>query len=145
MEARKDRDVRRQDRLHSGDVAEGEVVLDVTPLLGTWVNTNSASRGIEKVILSTRGDALTVHTFGACDPAPHDWGESAAETTYADSIRSREGIAFTALYNFGFMTSHLQANINKGLLIIAGFHTFKADSGRSNYISREFFHPAASQ
>jgi hypothetical protein len=40
------------------------------------------------------------------------------------------------------MTALLEANLSKGLLIIACLKTFRDESGRSNYFSREFFRRA---
>ncbi len=132
--------MRTRDRVEPRAAPTGAVALDVTPFLGTWLNTNSATRGIAKIILENRGNTLTVHAFAACEPAPCDWGEIQAETIYADRILSHKGIAFTALYDLGFMESHLQANVNQGLLVVASLTTFQDGSGRSNYFSREFFH-----
>ena len=49
---------------------------------------------------------------------------------------------FLAVYDFDFMQMSLAANMNKGLLIIASYNTFRDGSGRSNYFSREFFYRA---
>ena len=113
--------------------------LDPTPLLGSWLNTNSASSGMAKVVLGTHEGALTVRVFGADKPAPRDWGEVTGEV-YAKSFDSQEGTAFSALYDFGFMESQLQANVKQGVLVIASFVQFKDDSGRANYFVREFYY-----
>jgi hypothetical protein len=130
--------VKAEDRLDAQSASGG--ALDCSPLVGTWVNTRSDTRGIVKVVLGARDGALTVRAFGVCDPSPCDWGEVQADVIYADNIRSQKAIAFTAFYDFGFMESYLQANVSMGLLIIAGFNIFKDGSGRSNYFSREFYH-----
>jgi hypothetical protein len=51
-------------------------------------------------------------------------------------------LVFFAVYDFDFMRMFLAANMNKGLLIIASYNTFRDGSGRSNYFSREFFYRA---
>jgi len=122
----------------AGRRAEGEV--DLSAFAGAWLNTNHATRGIVKIVLSIRGRDLMVQVFGACDPAPCSWGEVRAEAAYANSISAREGAGFTALYDFGFMETQLQANLNQGLLVVGSFNRFKDESGRSDYFSREFFH-----
>lgn len=113
--------------------------LQLDPLPGIWLNTNSASRGIVKVIITTRGPKLGVRVFGAGDPAPHDWGELEAEHVYANNISSHTAAGFTAWYRFDFSETLLQANWNQGLLVLASFTSFKDGSNRSNYFSREFF------
>ena len=116
--------------------------IDLFPLLGTWINTNNQTRGITRVIVGTEDRDLTVQVFGACYPGFSDWGEVKAEVVYANSVRSHEAMAFSALYDFGSMEVHLEANLSLGLLVVAGLNTFKDASGRSNYFSREFFYHA---
>ena len=125
--------VRAKDRLP----ARGPI--DLAPMLGTWLNTNTASRGIVKVILSDDEGALVVHAFGACDPAPCDWGPASEVVACAARPDSQKPMGFTARYDFGFLTMRLEANLSRGLLIIASFNTFHDDSGRSDFFSREFF------
>lgn len=109
------------------------------PLLGTWLNTNAASKGITTAILSRQSGSITVRIVAAGDPSPHDWGESAASLFAADAS-STEAMAFSAFYDFGFMETQLQAHVRQGVLIIAKFDRFKDSSGRSNYFSKEFFY-----
>ncbi|HEV3317478.1 MAG TPA: hypothetical protein VG488_10930 [Candidatus Angelobacter sp.] len=114
-------------------------VLEMHRLVGTWINTNHASRGIAKVILIAADGRLFVHVFGACDPTPCHWGEVEADDLYSDSIGSQSASAFTAQYRFDFAETRLQANWNQGLLVVGSFSTFTDGSKRSNYFSREFF------
>jgi hypothetical protein len=108
-------------------------------LLGVWVNTNSTTRGIAKVILTARENQVVLRAFGRHDPETCDWGEVSA-SIFASDINSTEAMAWSAFYEFGFMDTHLQAHIRQGVLIIAKFDRFKDDSGRSNYFSKEFFY-----
>ncbi|WP_089933473.1 hypothetical protein [Candidatus Entotheonella palauensis] len=120
-------------------VSDTPDALDPTSLLGTWMNTNGASGGMAKVILTLKDGALTVRVIGADEPEPHDWGEITA-AVYAKSVDSKDGMAFSATYDFGFMATHLQVNVKQGVLVIASFTRFKDDSGRANYFVREFFY-----
>ena len=113
--------------------------LDLSPFEGTWLNTNSATRGVLKLLLSIRNGDLIVQGFGECERSPCDWGEVRAEAVYSGSIDSQEPVAFAAFYDFGFMETHIQANLNQGLLVVGFFNTFKDGSNRSDYFSREFF------
>ena len=108
-------------------------------LLGTWVNTNSATRGIVKVVLTASDGKVVLKVFGSCDPDPYDWGEVNA-SIFASDIHSNEATAWSAFCEFGFMDIHLQAHIRQGVLIIAKFDRFKDESGRVNYFSKEFFY-----
>ncbi|MEO8496297.1 MAG: hypothetical protein ABI614_14600, partial [Planctomycetota bacterium] len=92
-----------QDRLPApGDSDDGEPT-DSTPLLGTWINTNEATRGITQAVLTRNDHDLSLRVFGAADPEPHDWGEVKVIAQFADGLGSRRAIAFTAEYEFGFL------------------------------------------
>ena len=108
-------------------------------LAGEWLNTNSAARGITRIVLAVEGGELVMRAFGACEPSPCDWGE-VATCFFAKERCYYESMAFTALYDFGFMESQLLAHVKLGVLVVAKFDRFKDGSGRSNYFSREFFY-----
>ena len=114
--------------------------LDLAPLVGTWIATDETTGGIVKVLVSEIDGGLAVHAFGACEPEPCDWGRAATAEAYATSPAARDATGFTAHYDFGFLRTRLEANLGKGLLIIAAFNTFHDESGRADYFSRTFFH-----
>ena len=127
------------------DQLEGKVAQQVnagvnpSPLVGTWLNTDKATPGIVKLVLLNQEGALIVHAFGSCSPTPCDWGEVEA-AVYSSGVSSQEGMAFTASYEFGFMATILAVYLKSGILVLDSFNTFKDDSGRCNYFSREFFY-----
>ncbi len=49
-------------------------------------------------------------------------------------------MALAADFDFGFMIAETYLRVNKGVLVIVLFVTFRDDSGRSNYLNREFFY-----
>jgi len=112
--------------------------LDPGPLLGTWHNTNPRSRGILRIDLELHEGAFTVRVQGAGSPAPIDWGTIGGEP-FAHDVAARAAIAWSALFDLGFLRIHLQANIKQGVLVVASFNEFVDDSGRTNYFTREFF------
>ena len=116
------------------------VSADLTPLLGTWINTNEATRGITSAVLTRNCGHLTLRVFGAAEPQAQDWGEVRVNELFADGIRSYSAISFIARYDFGFLETELQANLSKGLLIMTSLNTFKDGSARSDYFSREYFY-----
>lgn len=122
-----------------GPVPPGSV--DPTPFLGDWLSTNSATRGIARLKVAGDDDGLIIHGFGACPPSLVDWS-TARGKVFADGVTSKRGLAFNALYDFGFKETYLQAKVKKGVLVVANLNKFKDDSGRSNYFSREFFYRA---
>jgi hypothetical protein len=122
--------------------APGEVLatkLDLSSLIGRWKNTNSATRGISEIIISEDGENLRVQTLGACASGPRDWGEGRA-TTYAYSVAGDIVAGFELTYDFGAQETLVTAIHNRGVLVIHAYHRFKNGSGRSNFISKEFFH-----
>ncbi len=129
-----------QDRPQPGSETGRSEPADAAPLLGTWINTNVATTGITKAVVTPVNGDLTLRVFGAGEPEQHDWGEAKVKTVFADSIGSERAISFTAEYDFGFLETELQTNLAKGLLIITSLNTFKDGSSRSDYFSREYFY-----
>lgn len=122
--------------------ASGEALvaeLDLSSLIGRWKNTNSATRGISEIIISEDGKNLRVQTFGAGASGPRDWGERQA-TTYAYGVSGNIVAGFELTYDFGSQETLVSAIHNRGVLVIHSYHRFKDGSGRSNFISKEFFH-----
>lgn len=132
--------VKLEDRVDLPPVDVNTEALRPDRLSGDWRNTDSASLGIGRIIIEARGPALFVRAFGAGDPEPFDWGEAPAGHLYANSISSNLAAGFTARYRRDSSETHLQANWNQGLLVLASFTTFTDGSLRSNTFSREFFH-----
>jgi hypothetical protein len=121
----------------SGGVQTAPVDLD--KLTGLWMNTNRATQVIRELTLTKAGKAYELHAFGA--GAPRDWGKVVV-IPHAGDVDAHDAAGFFAVYDFDFMEMFLAANVNKGLLIIASYNTFRDGSGRSNYFSREFFYRA---
>jgi hypothetical protein len=117
--------------------ARGSIAAE--PLLGTWLNTNTATRGLPKTVLAAKENGIVLRVFAAGSQQMVDWGETAAGIFAADALAT-EAMAFSAFYDFGFMETQLQGHVRQGVLIIAKFDRFKDDSGRSNYFSKEFFY-----
>ena len=113
--------------------------VDPSALVGAWVSTNRATRGIIKLILAHTEGRFTVQAFGALPDAANDWGEVEA-CAFAGGIELRDGIGFKAFYDFGFMETALAAYLNKRILVVDSYNTFKDDSGRCNYFFRDHFY-----
>lgn len=127
-------------RLEEQAEAQGPVAAE--PLLGTWFNTNTATRGIAKTVLSVSDSGIVLRVFAAGIRQVVDWGETPACIFAADALAT-DAMAFSAFYDFDFMETRLQGHVRQGILIIAKFDRFKDDSGRSNYFSKEFFYREA--
>jgi hypothetical protein len=120
----------------------------VTPslekLFGRWLNTNRETRGIAECTIARHGDEVSVSVVGVGDDARG--GRIAWPTVTAQPLANLEEEAgqrtgaLMATFEFGFMRVETHIRINKGVLVIVLFVTFLDDSGRSNYLNREFFY-----
>lgn len=109
-----------------------------TPIVGTWKNRNAATRGIVSIVISEANGVLAVHAYGACVPAPCDWGEVAG-IAYSLSVNGGVIRAFTAQYTRDFVTTILTGYLDNASLRVSAFDAFHYGSGRSNYFSTETF------
>lgn len=118
-------------------LAEAGGVLSLKNLVGKWNNCDKNTRGVVRVVLGTKGSALTVQVFGACTPTPCDWGVVAG-IAYGESVVATEAIAFSARYTFSFKEAIVTGHLDNGTLILETYNKFTDASGRSNYYSREY-------
>ena len=119
---------------------KGPSMVDPTPFVGTWINTNDSARHkIARVVISIKDGSLVVHAYGDCSPDLCDWGEVVADV-FAENISAHEAMSLSAVYDFGYVEAYLQSNLKHGTLVIATCNKFKDDNGRSNYYTREFFY-----
>jgi hypothetical protein len=119
--------------------AESSGVLEPAPLVGIWFATDKDAIGVVRVELRQQDGTLFVRVLGVDPEEPVDWGEVEA-LPYGTSVSATGAIAFTAMFDFGFLVTILAARVSGGILTLDTFNTFTDSSGRSNYFSREFFH-----
>jgi hypothetical protein len=145
------RDAAAADRVDRGDIAHRSAAparaVDPSPLVGTWVSFDAATRGLVRVVVARRGGRLAVRAFGASSPAPQDWGEVEGDAFAGavGGVESAAAVGFTARYRFGFVDVLLAAYLNRRLLVVDCYSVFGDGSGRSSYFSRDhFYQPAES-
>jgi hypothetical protein len=114
------------------------VPVDVSGLLGTWVNSNPETNGIARMSMKEAGGRLVLEVRAIGPGGLISWGEAAVEV-FTSSPSSRVAAGFACLYDFGFAETRLQAMILKGLAVLAQFHRFKDASGRADFFVREYF------
>jgi hypothetical protein len=114
--------------------------LETSTMVRSWRNTNPATQGITRVEIRSVEGKLRITIEGAARGTPFHWGEIEIAAVYAENPSSGKGMAFSARYDFGFLETLVEGNVNAGLLVLAAFHTFRDGSHRANYFSREFFH-----
>lgn len=112
--------------------------LDLAAFSGAWTSSDPQTRGVARLDLAVRDGEVLGRIWGAGANGPVDWGESRAEALYADAVTSRTGAGFLLHYDFGFLTSHVEANLKLGVAVLCVYHTFRDRSGRHGYFFREF-------
>jgi len=112
-------------------------------LSGRWLNTNRDTRGISECVVTQDGEGITVSITAVGDNEPEPW--PIARATILANLEEEAGqrtIALLAKFDLDYMTADTHVRVNKGVLVIVLYFTFHDDSGRSNYLTREFFYRA---
>ena len=112
-------------------------------LSGRWLNTNRDTRGISECVVTQDGEGITVSITAVGDNEPVPW--PIARATILANLEEEAGqrtIALLAKFDLDYMTADTHVRVNKGVLVIVLYFTFHDDSGRSNYLTREFFYRA---
>ena len=109
-------------------------------LIGRWVNTNFETRGVAECVIQKTGEEFTVSITGVGMDAAIEWPTAKVRAVAnLEEEAGQRSVALAADFDFGFMKSQTCIRVNKGVLVIVLFNTFHDDSGRANYLNREFF------
>lgn len=108
--------------------------------IGTWVNTDSSTRGITKVVVTSAGsNKLNIETFGKCHPTDCAWGKVILPT-YGSSVTDPNHRAATAAYDAGFSKTLLTLQLNRPTSLTLNSYTlFTDNSNRQPYYSLNTF------
>ncbi len=115
--------------------------LNADKLVGRWVNTNRETQGIAECTIERVGENFTVGIAGVGANGPIRWPTTTA--TALANLEEEAGqrtFALAATFDFGFATAEIYIRVNKGVLVIVLFMSFRDGSKRSNYVNREFFY-----
>jgi hypothetical protein len=124
------------DRVETVAMTAGPI--DLSPFPGVWVNSNPATNGIARLVMSETDGKLTLQVFAIGPEDLIDWG-TVDVNVFTSSPSSLVGGGFTCAYDFGFAETRLQGMLAKGLLVLAEMNSFKDESGRADYFVREYF------
>jgi hypothetical protein len=128
--------IRAEDQLPDSSAAQ-LAPLDLAPLIGTWFATENDATWVTRLQARQEDGSLFVGAFGTAEPV--DWGEVEAQP-YGANVTSTSVVAFTAMFDFGFLVTVVAGRVSKGTLTLDTFNTFTDSSGRSNHFSRDVFH-----
>ena len=116
--------------------------LDLSGLLGGWLNTDGGdSGGVLRFALTERDGGLFVGAEGV-----GGYGWAAVEAVpFAPTVADHHAWAFNCRFEFpGGTATDVSAYNKQGILVAAIFTSFEDDSSRADYWTREFFHREAS-
>jgi len=111
---------------------------NVSGLVGTWVNTNSTTSGIVKVVVTNTATGLKFQSFGACSPTPCVHTVVAAQP-FSATVSSDAAVGFTSYRNSGFKYSRYSAERSGSYLRLDSFDTFASGDTRKDYTKSEYF------
>ncbi|HKP73840.1 MAG TPA: hypothetical protein VJT82_12935 [Pyrinomonadaceae bacterium] len=115
--------------------------LDADKLVGRWLNTNPDTKGLAEFRIEQDGDEFSVGAVGVGADGAIDWPVTKATAlANLEEEAGQRAVALAATFEFDFMSAETQIRVNKGVLVVVLFFTFRDDSGRSNYVNREFFY-----
>jgi hypothetical protein len=115
--------------------------MNVDRLIGRWLNTDPDTRGLREITIKQTGEKFSVSAVGAGTENTIDWlAKSVRPLANLEEEAGQRGITLAADFDFGFMNAETYLRVNKGVLVIVLFNTFRDQSGRTNYVTREFFY-----
>lgn len=112
--------------------------MDLTALLGTWINSNPDTHSVANVAATDADGKLRLQVFAVGPEGFVDWGTADAEV-FAATTDSNAAAGFTCSFQFDHGETRLQGMIMKGLLVLAQFHLFNEETKRESYFLREYF------
>ncbi len=121
-------------------IAEQKSIADLSYYTGTWINSYDKARVIASLTITEKDEKIEI-TLKNSETGFYsgEWGSSELKPhAYAPDIN--DIVAFQARFDLDDMDAFLAINENKGLLIIAGYFSFKPSDNRSDCFVREFFY-----
>lgn len=110
-------------------------------LTGRWLNTNPDTQGIIECEIKEDGERFRIHVTGAGPDGPIWWPMCRAEPlANLEEEAGQRTFALSANFDFPFMTAETYIRVNKGVLVIVLFASFRDGTKRSDYVNREFFY-----
>ena len=122
----------------SDNVKPAPGAMDLTGLAGRWLSSEPRARGISRIDLAVRDGVVSARVFGAGPGGLVDWGVAPVSDLFADGVASTACAGFRLHYDFGFLNSHIQANLKLGVLVLGVYQSFRDRDAGSDYFFREF-------
>jgi hypothetical protein len=114
--------------------------LNSDKLTGRWLNTNPDTKGIAELVIEKDGNRFTVSVLGVATDGVISWPKCRASAlANLEEEAGQRTIALSATFDVSSMSAEAYLRVNKGVLVTVLFTTFQDESGRRNYVNREFF------
>lgn len=109
---------------------------DNSALIGNWVNVNSKTSGLVKLIIkqNTNG-TVSISGFGKCHPTDCAWGKVALQT-FSNSLTDKNmmyGLAVWKIDNSAIDTTMTIKKMKTNEMRATIYESFNDNSGRFNY------------
>jgi hypothetical protein len=115
--------------------------LKTDKLTGRWLNTNPGTQGIAECAIEQDGELFIVDIVGVGPDGPIHWPTCRTKgLANLEEEAGQRAFALSPTFDFGFMTAETYIRVNKGVLVIVLFASFRDGSKRSDYVNREFFY-----
>ena len=86
--------------------------IDPTALQGDWINTESSPRGLARILIERRSDAIAMRALGVEDTGSEGMGWFESRALYASSSTGGDAVAFIAEHDAGSMPIDLHVNMS---------------------------------
>ncbi|MBC7909846.1 MAG: hypothetical protein H7Y30_05055 [Pyrinomonadaceae bacterium] len=127
--------------LHPALTDPAAKTLNADKLIGRWLNANRETQGIAEIRVEQDGEQFSVSILGVGADGLIEWPQTGARAlANLEEEAGQRAVALAATFDFGFMRAETHLRVNKGVLVIVLFITFSDDSGRANYVNREFYY-----
>jgi hypothetical protein len=98
---------------------------------------------MKECVIAQDGEDISVSIMTAGNNEPVRWPTARANVlANVEEEAGQRTIALLANFELGDATVDSHVRVNKGVLVVVIYVTFHDDSGRSNYLNREFFYRA---
>jgi hypothetical protein len=112
---------------------------DLAALTGTWrALAPAVSQRVATLECSVADGQLRVRADEAGANGLVDWGEAEAHV-YSDAHYLDDPPAFLTTFELDYMRVHVQARVNRGVLVVCEYTEFTDGSGRRDYFIRECY------
>ena len=103
----------------------------IESFVGTWVNSDSSTRGWTKIKITSEGSTLSAHFWGSCSPTDCDAGITS--TVYT-------GNPVLLTIDHGFAVRDFTFSLSNDTLHVTTFNHYTDSSGREDKTDEDEFH-----